>query len=147
MSKKHPEPRRSGGSGHWQGFFQGSQRIVRSQPRCKASWGLDVKDSWTDRPAHPGAVIAARPRTRDMMRDASNAGLVAAQLLFARLPGSGRATAHLYPQNATQAADEAWGQTVQGHPSPSVAGPAITDAERADPTPQQDENSPHEEDV
>ena len=64
------------------GSFQGSQKTVQSKPRrVQASQVLDVKDQWTVAcPAHKGAVIAAIPWKRDMIRDAINAGLVVARL-------------------------------------------------------------------
>ena len=98
------------------------------------------------RPAHVGAVLAARPRIRDMIRDATNAELVVAPPLLLRLvenataaflkpfDDSERTTAHLNLQEAAQAADEAWEQIVNEHNGPSIAGPTIADVERVDRT-------------
>ena len=48
-----------------------------------------------------------------------------------------RATAHLYFQKAAQAADEAWGTSSA---RAQLSGPTVADAERTDPTPQEDED-------
>ena len=78
-------------------------------------------------PAHLGALIAAKPRTRVMIRDAVLAGLLPEQLLETRLSevmetatstylsaldNDEQATARLFIQKAAQAADESWQHTV-----------------------------------
>ena len=81
-------------------------------------------------PAHLGALTAARLRILDMIQDAATARLLPKQPFVARLAaiieaataayldaldGAEKPTAPLYLQNAPQAADESWQQTVQGH--------------------------------
>ena len=51
------------------------------------------------------------------------------------------ATAKLYLQNAARVADEAWDHTEQGHHGPAAVGPLITDVERADPSPADDDSN------
>ena len=75
------------------------------------------------RPEYLSAVVAARPWIKDIIRDATTAGLAASQALLTRLKDlvetasaaflnafehSERATAHLYLKKAAKAADEAW---------------------------------------
>ena len=79
-----------------------------------------------------------------MIRDAVWAGLLAEQILEARLAtvietatstylsaldDEDQATAKLYVQKAAQAADEAWQQSVGGLQGPSVANPTIASVE------------------
>ena len=89
-------------------------------------------------PSHLGALIAAKPRIRGMIRDAVLAGLLPEQLLETRLSevietapstylsaldNGEQATARLFIQKAAQAAGESWQHTVSGQQGPGVAGP------------------------
>ena len=73
--------------------FQDGQRTVRDKPRSGLV-GIGCRRSVAvARPAHLGAVVPARldkRRMRDVLRDASNAGLVDASPLLARLWHPGR---------------------------------------------------------
>ena len=121
----------------------------QSRIGCKRS--VDVA-----RPAHLGAVVAARPRIRDVIRDATIAGLIAVQSLLARLDDlvetasapfldtlndSGKRTAHSYLQQAVQAADEAWQDMVhdKNWPTQSLVR-KIAGMEPINPSPQGDKD-------
>ena len=98
------------------------------------------------RPAHFRALIAAKPRMLDMIRDATAGGLLPEQPLPARLStliefvdtafldafdDSERPTARVYLQKAAQAADESWQQPVQGYNSPTVTNTTVPEFEQA----------------
>ena len=86
-------------------------------PHSASQSGIGYKS-----PAHFGALIAAKPRILDMIRDATTAGILPEQPLLARLSAlmesataaffdaldddAERPTARLYLQKAAQAADE-----------------------------------------
>ena len=91
-------------------------------------------------PAHLGALIAAKPRIRGVIRDVLLAGLLPEQLLETRLSevietatstylsaldNDEQATARLSIQKTAQAADESWQHTSSGQQGPGVAGPTI----------------------
>ena len=125
-------------------------KIVRNKPRSVQVLG--VRDQWTFLALR---TRAARPRIKDMIRDATTAGLAAAQPLLSRLDALvGTATAafldtlddcerakrHLDFQKAAPVADEAWEQIVHGHNGWSIACPTVADVERTDPGPQEDKD-------
>ena len=107
-------------------------------------------------PADLGALIAAKQRIQGVIRDAVWAGLLLEQILEARLSevieaatsaalsaldSDEQATGKLYVQNAAQAADEEWQQTVGGLQEPSVANPTIASLEHPSSTSQEEEDS------
>ena len=98
---------------------------------------------------------AARPRIRNMIRDATIAGLLPEQLFVVclgdivevasaafsgTLIDSEKPTAHLYLPNAAQAAEGAWQQETQGHNGPWIANPTIAQVEQSDPTSQHEDD-------
>ena len=107
--------------------------------------------------AHRGALIAAKPRTRGMIRDAVLAGLLPEQLLETRLSevietatstylsaldNDEQATARLFIQKAAQAADGSWQHTVSGQQGPGVAGPTIASLGHPGSATQEDDSGP-----
>ena len=122
-------------------------KIVRNKPRSVQVLG--VRDQWTFLAQR---TRAARPRIKDMIRDATTAGLAAAQPLLSRLDAlvgtafldtlddCERAKRHLDLQKAAPVADEAREQIVHGHNGWSIACPTVADVERTDPGPQEDKD-------
>ena len=116
----------------------------------QARRGLGVKRSVdVARRAHLGALISARPRIRDIIRDhcrlvirvtfAGAPGRFGRSSLH-RLPGHPWLAAQLYLQKAAHAADEAWQQTVQGHNGPTVTNPTIPVIEQSSLASQHDDD-------
>ena len=108
------------------------------------------------RPAHLGALMAAKPRILDMNRGAATVCLLPEQPLPARLDtlvgtastalldaldDSENPTARLYLQKAAQAAAESWQQTVQGYNGPTITSTTIPEIEQIGPTSQHDDDS------
>ena len=137
----------------FQGFTQdGAQQAtlsaVQSRTGCK-------RPAYVARQAHQGALIVARPRIRDMIRDATMARLLSEQPLVARLDDlvddasadfldtlddSETPTAHVYLKNAAQAAEEAWKQIVHGLSGSSIANATIAPTEQSDPPSQPEDD-------
>ena len=104
--------------------------------------------------AHLGALIAANPLIRHMIRSAATGGLVAQPLLdrldcliqtasadFVCTPdNSETATAQLYLQKAAQAAEEARQQVIQRLNGPAIVPPTIADVEQGTLTSQRDDD-------
>ena len=83
LRKWRPKPLTEFDKGHSRGSCQESHRVLRSKPRsARTSQELGARGQLTflvPRPSHLGALIAAGPRVRDMIRDATIAGLTPAQ--------------------------------------------------------------------
>ena len=121
--------------------------MVRSKPRSvQASQAVVCKRSVdVARPEHLGAVIAARPRTKDVIRDVTTAGLVVGRPRLTRLDvrvetaiaafldTSMTARGSPLPSQSRPGNDEAWEHEVCGKNGPSITGPTVADVERAHP--------------
>ena len=78
------------------------------------------------RPAHLRALIAARPRIRDMIRDAQDVLVQAASAAsLDTLDDSEKLTAHHCLQKAAQEAEPPWQQIIHGHSGSSTAKPRL----------------------
>ena len=118
-------------------------KMVRSKPRSvQASQAVVCKRSVdVARPEHLGAVIAARPRTKDVIRDVTTAGLVVGRPRLTRLDvrvetaiaafldTSMTARGSPLPSQSRPGNDEAWEHEVRGKNGPSITGPTVADVE------------------
>ena len=159
FSLRRQRPKTFNEVGQWS--VHGLQKIVRRKPRSAQASGIGCERSVdVARPAHPGALIAARPQNsrhdprRHQCKDRFENNFLwhawtmwsenASAAFLDTLDHSEKLTAHLYLQGSCPGSRRCVATNISifthDHSAPSTAGPTIVNIEQTEPTSQGDDD-------